>query len=133
VSGFLDTSLVVRYLTRDVPQMADQAAEVIDGQEDLWVDGVILAEIDHVLRSVYRLTRERVVNHLLELVGKQNINCYGLGKGTVVHALLMCRPSGRISVADALIWAAARSSGRNVVYSLDARFPSDGIEVGAGL
>ena len=75
MSGFLDTSLVVRYLTRDVPQMADQAAEVIDGQEDLWVDGVILAEIDHVLRSVYRLTRERVVDHLLELVGKQNINC----------------------------------------------------------
>ena len=32
MSGFLDTSLVVRYLTRDVPQMADQAAEVIDGR-----------------------------------------------------------------------------------------------------
>ena len=113
--------------------MADQAAEVIDGEEDLWVDGVMLAEVDHVLRSVYRLTRERVVDHLLELVAKQNINCYGLEKGTVVRGLLMCRPSGRISVADALIWAAARSSGRNVVYSLDARFPSDGIEVRAGL
>ena len=92
MSGFLDTSLVVRYMTRDVPQMAEKAAKVIDGQEDLWVDGVMLAEVDHVLRSVYRITRETVVDYLRELVGKQNINSYGLEKGTVQQALLMCRP-----------------------------------------
>ena len=133
MSGFIDTSMVVRYLTRDVPALAEQAARVIDEEGDLWITGVVLAESYHVLRSVYRLTRETVVGYLVELVGKQNINCYGPDKATVLQALLMCRPSGRISIADALIWAAARSSGQNVVYSLDQRFPSDGIEVRAGL
>ncbi len=123
--------MVVRYLVRDVPEMAQQAAELIEGEEDLWVTGVVLAEVSYVLRSSYLLPREMVIDHLLTFLSKQNVSCYGLDKGTVQQALLMCRPTGRISVADALIWAAARCSGENVVYSFDQRFPSDGIEVRA--
>ena len=133
MSGFLDTSMVVRYLTRDVPEMAEQAAAVIDGGDNLWITGVMLAETDYVLRSVYLMSREIVVDHLATFVGKQNIYCHGLDKGTVLQALFMCRASGRISIADSMIWAAARTSGGNVVYSFDARFPRDGIEVRAGL
>ena len=133
MSGFLDTSIVVRYLTNDVPRLAEQAAGVIEGGEDLWVTGVMLAEVDYVLRSVYQIPREAVIDQLLEIVGKENIDCYGLEKEVVRQGLLMCRPSGRVSAADAIIWAAARSSGRNVVYSFDRRFPSEGIEVRAEL
>ncbi|MCI0863076.1 MAG: PIN domain-containing protein [Chloroflexi bacterium] len=124
--------MVVRYLVRDVPEMAEQAAKLIDGEEDLWVTGVVLAEVSYVLRSTYLLPRETVIGHLSSFLGRQNISCYGLDKGTVLQALLMCLPSGRTSIADAMIWAAARSSGRNVVYSFDQRFPSDGIEVRTG-
>ena len=121
--------MVVRYLVRDVPEMAQQAAELIEGDEDLWITGVALAEVSYVLRSSYLLPREIVIDHLLVFLSKENVYCYGLDKGIVQQALLMCRPTGRISVADALIWAAARSSGENVVYSFDQRFPSDGVEV----
>ena len=133
MSGFLDTSMVVRYLTRDVPEIAERAAAVIDGEEDLWIIGVILTEADYVLRSLYLVPREMVIDHLIALVRKHNMNVFGLDKSTVLQALRMCRSSGRISVADSMIWAAARSSGRNVVYSFDQRFPSEGIEVRAGL
>ena len=133
MSGFLDTSMVVRYLVRDVPEMAEQAAGVIDGGADFWVTGVAMAEVSYVLRSVYQMPTEIVIDHLMAFLGKQNIDCYGLDKGTVLQALLMCRPSGRTSIADAMIWAAARSSGRNVVYSFDSRFPTEGIEVRAGV
>ncbi|MEX2430622.1 MAG: hypothetical protein WD645_01730 [Dehalococcoidia bacterium] len=34
-----------------------------------------------------------------------------------------------MSIADALIWAAARASGANAVYSFDERFPNAGIAV----
>ena len=133
MSGFLDTSVVVRYLVRDVPEMAEQGAKIIDSEEDLWITGVVLAEVSYALRSTYLLPREIVIDHMMAFLGKENIYCYGLDKGTVLRALLMCRPSARISVADALIWAAARSSGQNVVYTFDARFPTDGIEVRTGL
>ena len=130
MSGFLDTSMVVRYLIRDVPEMADRAAAVIDNE--LWITGVVLAGASYVLRLAYLLPREIVIDHIMAFLGKGNIYGYGLDKGTVLRALLMCRPSGRMSVADVLIWAAARSSGSNVVYSFDQRFPSDGIEVRSG-
>ena len=52
-----------------------------------------------------------------------------LDKGLALQAMLLCKPSGRVSFADAMVWAAARSSGSKVVYSLDERFPDDGLEV----
>ena len=133
MTGFLDTSMVVRYLVRDVPEMAEQAAEVIDSDEGLWIIGAVLAEAGYVMRSVYLLQREMIIDHLMALPSRRNIDCHGLDKGLVLQGLLMCRPSGRISVADAMIWAAARSSGHNVVYTFDVRFPSDGITVRTGL
>ena len=132
MSGFLDTSMVVRYLVRDVPDMADRAATIIDSDENLLISGVALAEVDHVLRSVYNLPREAVIDHLMAFVSKRNIYCHGLDKGTVLEALLMCRPSGRVSISDVLIWAAAKPPGQNLVYSFDARFPTDGIEAKFG-
>ncbi|PKB78341.1 MAG: VapC toxin family PIN domain ribonuclease [SAR202 cluster bacterium Io17-Chloro-G9] len=121
--------MVVRYLTHDVPDLADQAAAIIDGEEDLWIIGVVLAETDHVLRSVYGIPRENVADWLIGFVQKKNIRTHGVDKSLVVQGLLMCRQSARVSFADALIWATARSAGSNVVYSLDLRFPSQDREV----
>jgi predicted nucleic acid-binding protein len=70
-----------------------------------------------------------VVDHLLTFLQKQNILPFALDKDLVLQALLLCRPSGRVSFADALVWAAARSSDSKLVYSLDERFPEDGVEV----
>ena len=129
LNGFLDTSVVVRYLTGDPPEMAVKAARMIDRVDGLLVTGVVLSETAHVLTSVYKLPRQVAVDYLIELLSKSNITLFGLDKGLVIQGLLMCKPSGRISFDDALVWAAARSSGKNVVYSFDRRFPSDGLEI----
>ncbi len=121
--------MVVRYLTRDPPELADRAARVIDRIGPLGVTGVVLAETPYVLTSVYRVPRPIVVDHLVAFVQKKNIATVGLDKAAVLQALLLCRPSGRLSFADAMVWAAARSSGVGVVYSVDERFPADGLDV----
>lgn len=131
MSGFLDTSMVVRYLTGDPPNLAEQAAQVIDSEEDLQVADVVLAETAYVLTSVYQVSRSVVVDQLIAFLQKENVSPFALDKGLVLHALLLCKPSGRVSFADAMVWAAARSSGNRVVYSLDERFPDDGLEVRA--
>ena len=133
VSGFLDTSMVVRYLTGDPPDLADLAGRVIDGDEDLQVTDVVLAETAYVLESVYRVPRGLVVDHLVDFLQKANLVTFGLDKGLVLQSLLMCRPSRRVSFADAMVWAAARSSSARAVYSLDKRFPADGLEVRTSL
>ena len=129
VTGFLDTSVVVRYLTGDPPDMAAKAARIIDEEDGLQLTDVVLAETAYVLTSVYRVAREVTVDHLVDFLQKENISTFGLDKGIVLQALLLCRPSSRVSFADAMVWAAARSSGGKVIYSLDERFPEDGLVV----
>jgi predicted nucleic acid-binding protein len=121
--------MLVRYLTGDPPDLAEAAAGVIDQEEELQVSEVVLAETAYVLTSVYKVPREMVVDNLILFLQKGNVRPFTLEKSTVLQALLLCRPSGRVSFADALVWAAARSTEEKIVYSLDERFPRDGVEV----
>lgn len=129
MSGFLDTSVLLRYLVRDDAVRAEQAARLIDGETALHVSNLVLHEAAHVLRSVYQVPREQIVDSLLAFVQRQNVVIVGMDKDLVQQGLLLCRPSGRVSFVDALLWAQAQSSGPRVVYSFDQRFPTAGIEV----
>ena len=129
MSAFLDTSIVVRYLIGEPQELAEQAAEIIERDENLKITGVAIVESAYVLTSVYEIEREIVVDNLMNFIQRKNISPYAMEKSLVLQALLLCRPSGRVSFADAMIWASARSTGSKVVYSLDNRFPSDGIEI----
>ena len=88
-----------------------------------------MAETAYVLTSVYAVARGQVVDHLIDLIQKRNLVTLALDKGAVIQALLLCRPSARVSFADAMVWAAAKSTGAEAVYSFDERFPEHGIEV----
>lgn len=124
--------MVVRYLTGIPAQQAVVAGIMIDGSDLLMISGVAIAETAFVLTSVYRVPRQDTVDRLMEFVQKENIETYGLDKGYVLQGLLMCRPSGRVSISDAMIWAAARSGDGDLIYSFDERFPTNGIEVRSG-
>lgn len=129
MTGLLDTSMIVRYLTGDPPPLADQAARVIDQVPELTLPAVALVETAYVLTSSYKVPRATVVDTLSLFIQKRNIQIFALEKEVVLQALLLCSPSGLVSFADAMIWAAARSGESKVVYSLDRRFPGLGIEV----
>ena len=94
---------MVRYITGDLEGLVQADTDIIDGEQELWITDVVLAEASYVLSSVYQLTRELIVDQLIEFVQKQNVIVYAINKGLVVQALLICRPSGRVSIADALI------------------------------
>jgi predicted nucleic-acid-binding protein len=127
---FLDTSVVVRYLTDDPPAMAERAAQLISTRAPLYVTETALAETAHVLRSVYAIDRVAVVNLLQALIRDDGVIPYPSDAGRVIDGLELCRPSGRVSFVDALIWAAALSTGpAPIIYSFDQRFPSAGIQL----
>ena len=109
------------------PSFGTQCPDV-DGDEQLVVTDVMLAESWFVLTRVYGLSRAAAVDQLIALVRKPNIETYPLDKDLVIEALLLCRPSGRFSIADALLWATARMRGE-AVRTFDRRFPGDGIEL----
>ena len=109
--------------------MAAEAASIIDTEDGLLITDVVLAETAYVLMSVYEVPRAMTVDLLMSIVQRKNVSPFGLNKGLVLDALLMCRESGRVSFDDAMVWAAARSAGIQVVYSMDRRFPNDGVEI----
>ncbi len=73
MSGFLDTSIIVRYLTDDPPELAEKAALVIDSEEQLHITDVVLVETAYVLTAVYHIPRRVVVDHLITFLQKENI------------------------------------------------------------
>lgn len=128
-AGFLDTSVLVRYLTGDPPQMAEQAARILDSEEPLVLSEIALLEAAHVLASFYEIPRAALVDALVALVQKSNLILATLPKARVVEALHLCRGSKRYSVTDALLWAQAREMEAARIYSFDRRFPSQGIPI----
>lgn len=126
---FIDTNVALRYLTNHPSDQAEVAASIVDEAGDLWITDVVITETAYVLRDIYAVGREDIVDRLMNFVRKPNISVYGIDKDLVLEGLMMCRPSGRVSFGDAMVWAAARAAGAGVVYTFDRRFPSDGIEV----
>ena len=107
--------------------MAEHSAQIIDVIDDLKITEGVLSETAFVLSSVYQMPREQVIDCVMALVQKENISTYAMDKNLVLEGLRMCRPSGRVSIADAMLWAAARTDGASAIYTFDERFPSDGI------
>lgn len=129
MSVFLDTSVIIRYLTRDHPDMFERAVQIIEGTDELIITEGVLGETAFVLSSVYRMSRQQTIDFMVALVERENISTYTMDKAFVLQGLIMCRPSGRVSVSDAMIWAAARTAGASAIYTFDQRFPSDNIEL----
>jgi predicted nucleic-acid-binding protein len=122
---------LVRYFVQDDPVMGAAAARLLDSAQEIAISGIALAETAFVLTHVYGVPREEVVDQLVGLLRKRNIRLLGLDKTLAAAALLLCRPSGRVSFADALINADARSHGVDTLYSFDQRFPPKGLDVRA--
>jgi predicted nucleic acid-binding protein len=129
MSDFLDTSAVVRYLTADPPQLAEKARTLIEGPTQFQITETVLLESAHVLRTVYGIAREDVVDLLTALVARPNIRVHGIRDSLVAAGLALTRPSGRVSLGDALIWAVASQESPSRVHTFDQRFPATGIEV----
>lgn len=123
----MDTNVLVRYLLQDDPEMGPAAARLLDGERRLGVSLVALAETAFVLSRNYGAPREEVVDLLVELLRKRNIEMLGVDKDLAASALLLCRPSGRVNYADALINADARAHAVGKLHTFDERFPSEGL------
>ena len=125
--AFLDTSVIVRYLTDDPPALAARAAQIIDGDQTLIVSELVLVETAYVLTSVYQTSRAAVVDALTLFVQKANLRLLTLPKPLALEALRLCHDSQHYSFTDAFLWAFARHAGIPHIYTFDARFPSDAV------
>ena len=127
--AFLDTSVIVRYLVGEPAEEAAQASHIILETEGLQISDVVLTETVYVLRTRYQVPRETIIDSSIALIQRDNVSVYAMDDDLALQGLTMCRPSGRVSISDAMIWAAARSNGARAIYTFDQRFPSEDLEI----
>ena len=83
-----------------------------------------------MLTKFYGVPRAPVVDALIALLRRINVHVHGLDKTIAIQALLLCRPSSRVSFADAMLWAEVQARGaETTLYTFDRRFPAAGVRV----
>lgn len=101
----VDTSVLVRYLVGTPVAQARRAARFIDGEAELGVSPVALAECVHVLRTQYGVAQVDILDSLIGLVQRENITVIGLRTEILVEHLVRARGLPGRPIPDALIVA----------------------------
>lgn len=124
----LDASIIVRYVSNDLPELALRARQLIESDTPLGITTVAVLEAAYVLRRPpYGYARQAVVDALIRLIRRDNLHGVGVDTAHMAVALLLCRPSSTVSFGDALIAATGRSAAVQEIYTFDARFGRAGL------
>jgi len=117
----VDTSVVVRHLVGTPEALARRATAVIEGDGVVGISVVVLLETAHVLRTQYDVPRSDVLEALIGLITRDNVELIGFPRTAVIAALARARSlpgTASAQTADAL-----------PLYSFDAGLGRHGIPV----
>ncbi len=113
----IDTNILIRYITGDDDTQLELAAGFIESGEPKLVNPIVLVELSWVLSSVYKLSRETIVETLRE-IGSCGYFMYKRPKP--VKAAIECHVDG-YDLADALILHMNTEDGATVTYTFDKK------------
>lgn len=97
---YLDTNAVVRYLVRDNPDQADKVAALLTTEKNIQIFDHIILESSFVLKSVYEIRKEEIVEGLSFLLKLPNIK-----SSSKIKNALELYSRLNVSFSDALLLA----------------------------
>jgi len=115
-----DTSVLVRYLVGTPAAQARRAARLIDGEEEIGVSVVALAECAHVLRTQYGIGQRDVIDALIGLVQRENVSVTDARTDILVAMLVRARDLAGRPIPDAMIVGAALAADAIPMATFDA-------------
>jgi predicted nucleic acid-binding protein len=124
-----DTSVLVRYLVGTPAAQARRAARLIDGEEEIGVSVVALAECAHVLRTQYGIGQRDVIDALIGLVQRENVNVTDARTDILVAMLVRARDLVGRPIPDAMIVGAALAADAIPLATFDAGQRGYGIAI----
>lgn len=122
-AAYIDTNIIVRLLTNDPPEMADRVEELFrlvrEGQIEVIVEEIVIAETVWVLLSSYNLSAVQIAARLQEFLVIPGVVCH---EETEVLPALVLYGKKNIDFADALLAVKMGRSGVRALYSFDKHF-----------
>jgi len=123
---FLDTNVIVRYITRDDPDQAERANQILDrladGRLEATTSETIIGEVVFVLSSkaLYNLPRAEIREYLSVILSMKGLQLPY--KRTYVRALELYATIPRLDFADALSVAQMERQKLDTIISFDTDF-----------
>jgi len=120
---FLDTNIILRYLTCDDIKKAQRCGllfkKAIDGKEALYTTTLVIAEVVWVLEKAYNLPKSEIVTSVQKILNTPNIK---LDEKDTLLAAIGLYGLKRMDFIDAYNAIFMESKGIESVYSYDAHF-----------
>ncbi len=129
---YVDTSVVIRYLTGDDPARTAAAMAIIETRAARAVSIISILEASHVLRTAYAYERRSIASALIDLLSRRNVIVPELAKDHVVHWLNSWGNGTVGSAGDALVAASMSAHDAEAIATFDAGFPAGSWTVLAG-
>jgi predicted nucleic acid-binding protein len=124
---FLDTSVLIRYLSEDDPARAWAAAELIDGDRIIVLSGVVVLETVHALRTTLGHANPELAQAMVRLLSREDIELVDANKSHLIAALDRASAVSARRVADAIVAATAEQAGCDWIATFDEAFKSAGV------
>ena len=116
----LDTSVILRFLTRDDPRKAERARKLLlESDEELLVTEGVFFELVYVLEKSYGLSRVEIFAALGKLLFSRRL--VFAARETLWQALALYREH-EVSFIDAYQAASGRALGAEAIYTYDEDF-----------
>jgi predicted nucleic-acid-binding protein len=111
----VDTNVLVRLITRDDAAQVETAEAYI--QKGVWVSHVVLAETAWVLREIYNVGNEEIIEAIGLLLLNKSLTIHDAE--VVAAALEQYRQRPRIGFSDCLVLEIARKAGHLPLGTFD--------------
>jgi predicted nucleic-acid-binding protein len=120
---FLDTNVIIRYITNDDPHKADQCEllfkQVKEGKQKLFISDLVIAETVWILEGAYNFPKDRTTDILQKILNTQNIECEN--KDLLLNAVSLYRLEN-IDYIDAYNASVMEYKKIEKIYSYDRDF-----------
>jgi predicted nucleic-acid-binding protein len=111
----VDTNVLVRLITRDNPAQVEIAEAYI--QKGVWVSHLVLAEAAWVLREIYNVGHQEVIEAIDRLLLNTSLTIHD--SEVVTAALDQYRRRPRLGFSDCLVLEIARKAGHLPLGTFD--------------
>lgn len=116
-----DTNILVRYLTNDDPEQADKVEKLFSSMrkgDTLVINDIVVAELDWVLTSVYKYSKEeflKAVNQLFET------HCITFNSPLLVKKACEMYANSNADFSDCYLGVTNLNSGCETTYTFDKK------------